>query len=74
MGTPFIMDIEEAYRTVQFCGEQYGHSNLWGALQAMENNWDDLDSMDRAAYKMVKRELEKEVKSVRIIEDDGGLD
>jgi hypothetical protein len=31
----------------------------------MEENWDDLDSMERAAYKQVKRELEKEIKAVR---------
>ena len=73
MGTPVYMEIEEAYSIVQFAGEAYGHSNLFGALNSMEENWDDLDSMERAAYKMVKRELEKEIK-VRILEDDGSLD
>jgi hypothetical protein len=33
----------------------------------MEENWDDLDSMERAAYKQVKRELEK-----TIVESEGG--
>jgi hypothetical protein len=74
MGTPVYMKIEEAYSIVQFAGEAYGHSNLFSALNSMEENWDDLDSMERAAYKMVKRELEKEIKSVRILEDDGSLD
>jgi hypothetical protein len=33
----------------------------------MEENWDDLDSMERAAYKMVNRELQKAV-----VESEGG--
>jgi len=74
MGTPVYMEIEEAYSIVQFAGEAYGHSNLFGALNAMEENWDDLDSMERAAYKQVKRELEREIKAVRISEDDGQPD
>ena len=61
MGTPVYMEIEEAYSIVQFAGEAYNQQNLWGALNSMESNWDDLDSMERAAYKMVKRELEKEL-------------
>ena len=61
MGTPVYMEIEEAYSIVQFAGEEYGHSNLFGALNSMEENWDDLDSMERAAYKMVNRELQKAV-------------
>ncbi len=68
MGTPVYMEIEEAYSIVQFAGEAYGQSNLFGALNSMEENWDDLDSMERAAYKMVKRELEK-----AIVESEGGL-
>ena len=67
MGTPFYMEIEEAYSIVQFAGEAYGHNNLFGALNSMEENWDDLDSMERAAYKMVNRELEKAV-----VESEGG--
>jgi hypothetical protein len=74
MGTPVYMEIEEAYSIVQFAGEAYGHSNLFGALNSMEENWDDLDNMERAAYKQVKRELEKELKAVRILEDDGQPD
>ena len=74
MGTPVYMDIEEAYRIVQFAGEAYDQHNLWGSLASMENNWDDLDSAERAAYKMVKRELERELKAVRILEDDGHND
>jgi hypothetical protein len=74
MGTPVYMEIEEAYSIVQFAGEAYGQSNLFGALNSMEENWDDLDSMERAAYKQVKRELEKEIKVVRISEDDGQPD
>ena len=67
MGVQVIMEIEEAYSIVQFAGEAYGHSNLWGALNSMEENWDDLDSMERAAYKMVNRELQKAV-----VESEGG--
>jgi hypothetical protein len=74
MGVQVIMDIEEAYSIVQFHGEEYGHSNLFGALNSMEELWDDLDSMERAAYKLVKRELEKEIRAVRILEDDGQID
>ena len=59
---------------MQFAGEAYGQSNLFGALNSMEENWDDLDNMERAAYKQVKRELEKELKAVRILEDDGQPD
>ena len=67
MGTQVIMEIEEAYRIVQWHGEEYGHSNLFGALNSMEELWDDLDSMERAAYKMVNRELQKAV-----VESEGG--
>jgi hypothetical protein len=67
MGTPVYMEIEEAYSIVQFAGKEYGHSNLFGALNSMEENWDDLDSMERAAYKMVNRELQKAV-----VESEGG--
>ena len=67
MGVQVIMEIEEAYSIVQFAGEAYGHSNLFGALNSMEENWDDLDSMERAAYKMVNRELQKAV-----VESEGG--
>jgi hypothetical protein len=74
MGTPVYMEIEEAYSIVQFAGEAYGHSNLFGSLNAMEENWDDLDSMERAAYKIVKRELERELLAVRVLEDDGQPD
>lgn len=68
MGTPVYMEIEEAYSIVQFAGEAYSQRNLFGALNSMEENWDDLDNMERAAYKMVKRELEK-----AIVESKGGL-
>jgi hypothetical protein len=51
MGTPVYMDISEAYSIVQWHGEEYGHSNLFGALNSMEENWDDLDNMERSAYK-----------------------
>ena len=74
MGTPVYMEIEEAYSIVQWHGEEYGHRNLWGALNSMEELWDDLDSMERAAYKQVKRELEKELLAVRVLEDDGQPD
>jgi len=74
MGVQVIMEIEEAYSIVQFHGEEYGHHNLWGALNSMEENWDDLDNMERAAYKIVKREMEKEIRAVRILEDDGQID
>ena len=74
MGVQIIMDIEEAYSIVQWHGEEYGHRNLWGALNSMEENWDELDSMERGAYKLVKRELERELRAVRILEDDGHPD
>ena len=69
MGTPVYMDIEEAYSIVKFHGEEYGHSNLFGALNSMEELWDDLDSWERSAYKQVKRELEKELQAVRDLEN-----
>ena len=74
MGVQIIIDIEEAYSIVQWHGEEYGHHNLFGALNSMEELWDDLDSMERGAYKMVKRELEKELRAVRVLEDDGQID
>ena len=57
MGTPVYMDIGEAYSIVQWHGEECGHRNLFGALNSMEENWDDLDSMERAAYKQVNVSL-----------------
>jgi len=52
-----IMSIEEAYRAVRDYGEMNEHYSLWSAVKCMEDAWDDLDSYDRTAYKMVKREL-----------------
>jgi len=52
----YIMTMDEATIAVQFYDR-----NLWKALAMMESDWDDLDSHDRSAYKMVKRELEKEM-------------
>lgn len=51
-----IMTIDEAYSAVQFY-----HRNLWKALAQMNSEWDELDIYDKTAYKMVKRELEKEM-------------
>lgn len=51
-----IMTIEEAHIAVQFYDR-----NLWTALAQMNSEWDELDMHDRTAYKMVKRELEKEI-------------
>lgn len=51
-----IMTIEEAYVAVSFYNK-----NLWRALAQMNSEWDYLDIYDRTAYKMVKRELEKEM-------------
>jgi len=56
-----IMTIEEAYAEIQGFGEMSGVRNLWAALKAVENEWDDLDTYTKTAYKMVKRELEKEI-------------
>ena len=67
MGLQVIMDIEEAYSIVQWHGEEYGHRNLFGALNSMEELWDDLDGMERAAYKLVNRELQKSM-----VESEGG--
>lgn len=52
----FIMDIEEAYSAVRFYNR-----DLWQALAQMDSEWDDLDTYDKTAYKIVKRELEKEM-------------
>ena len=51
-----IMTIEEAYSAVRFYNR-----DLWKALAQINTEWDDLDIYDRTAYKMVKRELEKEM-------------
>lgn len=51
-----IMTIEEAYSTVRFYDR-----DLWRALAQMNSEWDELDIYDKTAYKMVKRELEKEM-------------
>ena len=51
-----IMTIEEAYAAVQFYNR-----DLWKALAQLNSEWDDLDIYDKTAYKMVKRELEKEM-------------
>jgi len=50
------MTIEEAYSAVSFYNK-----DLWRALAQMDSEWDDLDTYDKTAYKMVKRELEKEM-------------
>ena len=50
------MTIEEACIAVQFYDR-----NLLTALAQIESEWDDLDIYDKTAYKMVKRELEKEM-------------
>ena len=52
----FIMTIEEAYAAVQFYNR-----DLWQALAQIDREWDDMDIYDKSAYKMVKRELEKEM-------------
>jgi hypothetical protein len=51
-----IMTIEEAYSAVRFYDR-----DLWRALAQINSEWDDLDIYDKTAYKMVKRELEKEM-------------
>lgn len=51
-----IMTIEEAYAAVRFYDR-----DLWRALAQINSEWDDLDIYDKTAYKMVKRELEKEM-------------
>jgi hypothetical protein len=51
-----IMTIEEAYAAVQFYNR-----DLWRALAQIDSEWDDMDIYDKTAYKMVKRELEKEM-------------
>ena len=65
-----IMSIEEAYRAVRDYGEMHGHYSLWSATKCMEDLWDDLDSYDRTAYKMVKRELSNLV--TKTVEDNYG--
>ena len=55
------MTIEEAYAEIQGFGEMNGVRNLWDALKAVEFEWDDLDTHTKTAYKMIKRELEKEM-------------
>jgi hypothetical protein len=51
-----IMTIEEAYAAVRFYDR-----DLWRALAQINSEWDDMDIYDKTAYKMVKRELEKEM-------------
>jgi hypothetical protein len=51
-----IMTIEEAYAAVSFYNR-----DLWQALAQINSEWDDMDIYDKTAYKMVKRELEKEM-------------
>ena len=51
-----IMTIEEAYAAVRFYDR-----DLWRALAQINSEWDDLDIYDKTAYKIVKRELEKEI-------------
>jgi len=51
-----IMTIEEAYSAVSFYNR-----DLWKALAQINSEWDDMDIYDKTAYKMVKRELEKEM-------------
>ena len=63
MGTPIIMDIEEAYVYVKHFGEMEGTDDLFQILQLMESNWDDLDNIDRNAYKLIKREIKSWVKN-----------
>jgi len=50
------MTIEEACVAVQFYNQ-----NLITALVQIESEWDDLDLYNKTAYKMIKRELEKEM-------------
>ena len=57
----YIMTIEEAYAEIQGFGEMFGVRNLWDALKAVESEWDDIDMHTKTAYKLVKRELEKEI-------------
>ena len=57
------MTIEEAYAEIQGFGEMLGVRNLWDALKAVESEWDELDTHTKTAYKLVKRELEKEIKN-----------
>lgn len=57
------MTIDEAYAEIQAYGEMGGVRNLWEALKFVELCWDDLDLHTKQAYKMVKNELEKEIKN-----------
>jgi len=57
MSTPMIMDIEEAYIYVKHYGELEGARSIFHTIELMESNWDDLDNVDRAAYKLIKREM-----------------
>ena len=55
------MTIEEAYAEIQGFGAMNNVYNLWDALKAVEVEWDELDNHTKTAYKLVKRELEKEI-------------
>ena len=57
MGVPVYMDIEDAYRIVQFYGESVGVRNLWETLNSMECYYDELDRQERTAYSMIKKDL-----------------
>ena len=51
------MDIEQAYRIVKQYGEYIGLSNLLMILDDMNADYNNLDSQERRAYKLVAAEL-----------------
>ena len=55
------MDIVEAYREIEGLGRECGTRDLWGALKSAELCWNDLTPYTKQAYRLVKRELEKEM-------------
>lgn len=73
------LDLDKAYVTVQFYGEAYEIRNLWETLEHMKQNWSQLDSQEREAYKMLSDDvyiglINSRARSVTIDEDDGYTD
>lgn len=73
------IDLDQAYVTVQFYGEEYEIRNLWEALEHMKQNWATLNSQEREALKLLSDDvyiglINSKTRSVIINEDDGYLD
>lgn len=73
------LDLDKAYVTVQFYGEEHGIRNLWEALDHMGKHSDLLTKEEREAHKALSDDLyvgliNRSSKAVIINEDDGYTD